>query len=560
MLSQLHIKDFTLVQQLDLELHGGLSTITGETGAGKSILLGALGLTLGDKTDADKVRPGSDKLEIHASFDLSALTYVQGWLKTQELLSDSDEQECILRRVITKEGRSRAYINGQIVPLSQLRQLGELLIDIHSQHAHQSLLLESTHRRLLDEYASATALAKTVKQAYKNLHTIDEKLQQASAQSDESNARFQLLQYQVNELDLLDLQEGELQKLEQEQQLLTNMASNLHNCQHAATLCSTDDQGIIDKVNNALNLISQINPVPEQLANVGELLESARIHVQEAKSDLDYYLDGNEQDPARLNEVEQRLSQIYDIAQKHRVSAPNLLELHLSLAQELKGLSSGDELIAQLQAEKKQALSSYQEHAQKLSKKRNKGANTLMPKVNKKLSGLAMERASFEIALTPLTTNDNAGAHGNERVEFLISTMPGQAAKALHKIASGGELSRISLAIQVITAATSGIPTLVFDEVDVGIGGTTGDVVGKMLSELGDRGQVLCVTHLAQVASKAHQHLLVEKQVSKKGANSSLRELKGEEKIAEIARMMGGDVGSTQSLAHAKQMLEMSKA
>lgn len=554
MLSQLHIKNFTLVQQLDLELHRGLSTITGETGAGKSILLGALGLTLGDKTDADKVRPGSDKLEIHASFDLSALTYVQGWLKTQELLSDNDAQECILRRVITKEGRSRAYINGQTVPLTQLRQLGELLIDMHSQHAHQSLLLENTHRRLLDEYAGATALAKTVKQTYKHLHTIDEKLKTASAQNDESNARFQLLQYQVNELDQLDLQENELQKLEQEQQLLTNMASNLHNCQHAVTLCS-DDQGITDKVNNALTLISQINPVPEQLTNVCELLESARIHVQEAKSDLEHYLDGNDQDPARLNEVEQRLSQIYDIAQKHRVSAPNLLELHLSLSQELKNLSSGDELIAHLQAEKAQALSSYQVHAQKLSNKRSKAANTLMPKVNKKLTSLAMERANFEIALTPLPANDDTSNHGNEKVEFLISTVPGQAAKALHKIASGGELSRISLAIQVITAATSGIPTLVFDEVDVGIGGTTGDVVGKMLRELGDCGQVLCVTHLAQVASKAHQHLLVEKQVSKKGAHSSLRQLEGEEKTAEIARMMGGAVGSAQSLAHARQML-----
>lgn len=550
MLTHLKIKDFTLVDQLDIELHEGLTVITGETGAGKSMMLDALGLTLGERSDASKVRAGSDRAEVHASFDISRLKFAQRWLKDNDL---AEENECILRRVITKEGRSRAYINGQTVTLQQLKNLGEKLIDIHSQHEHQSLLSSNTHRRLLDEFSKSQNLASAVKEAHQQWQELEEKLKTAQNQGEELNARFQLLRYQVDELDKLDLQIGEVEALEKEQSLLSNVEHLQANCQNVIDICNSDGVGLKDRITHALRLLEDIKEKPEALKNVAQLLENASINIDEAQNDVTHFVDSCDQDPERLHYVNERLDRIYEISRKHHVKPEALAEHHQTLAEEINSMVSGDGLQEALQASLNEALSEYQKLATQLTKAREKSAKKLEKSVNQKLQQLAMERSQFAVELTAL---DKPSRHGNEKTEFLISTNPGQAPQALNKVASGGELSRISLAIQVVTAETSTTPTLVFDEVDVGIGGTAGDVVGLMLSELGANGQIFCVTHLAQVASKAHHHLRAEKQVDKKGASSSLNTVEGDEKIIEISRMMGGMIDSKHALAHAKQMLE----
>ncbi len=554
MLTHLHIKNFTLVDQLDIELHEGLTTITGETGAGKSMILDALGVTLGERTDSNKVKAGAERAEIHASFDISKLSFVKKWLLDNDLRSDDATDECILRRVITKEGRSRAYINGQTVTLQQLKALGENLIDIHNQHEHQSLLSPDTHRRLLDDFAGVQTLAQSVKTTYLEWQSIADKLECVQTEGAEMNARFQLLSYQVDELEQLDLQEGELEQLEREQRLLSNVEKTQENCQNVIDICGNDGVGLRDRINQAIRLIQELPEKPQSLVEVEQLLENAGINISEAQSDLEHFADNCEHNPARLAEVNTRLNSIYEIARKHHVPPEGLVEQHQKLADELTTLVSGDEMTESLNEALAETHKSYEKQANKLSTQRSKAAKKLSTAVNQKLNQLAMERANLDIQLNP--GNGTPSRYGNERVEFLISTNPGHPAQALQRVASGGELSRISLAIQVVTAATSTTPTLVFDEVDVGIGGTTGDVVGLMLSELGTKGQIFCVTHLAQVASKAHHHLRAEKQVTQKGASSTLTTVEGEEKVIEIARMMGGLIDSKQSLDHAKQMLE----
>lgn len=549
MLTHLHITDFTLVDELDLELQKGLTTITGETGAGKSIMLDALGLALGDRADTDKVRPGAKKADIHASFEIGSQPYVQKWLAEHEL---ADQGECILRRVVTSEGRSRAFINGQTVTLNQLRTLGELLIDIHSQHEHQSLLNTRTHRRLLDAFGGLDALAAQVKEAFGHWKDIRSRLDDIKHHNEELNARFQLLHYQVEELDQLGLEAGELELLEDEQRQLANATTINTHCGHVVSLCG-DDEGLQDRLNHAIHLLADLDARPRAVEEAESLLRNALIHVQEAQAEVDRYLDQQQDDESRLPEVEERLSAIYEIARKHRVPAEELAALHQSLATELSGLQSGDEQIDLLEKQESEALDIYRKLAGELSDQRQFASARLTKAVNGKFKQLAMDHAKISIELSPA---DAPSAHGGEAVEFLITTNPGQPPKPLIKIASGGELSRVSLAIQVVTAQSATTPTLVFDEVDVGIGGPTGDEVGTLLRELGDNAQVLCVTHLAQVASKGHQHLLVSKAKDrKKGMLSQVTPLDDKGKVAEIARMMGGAVDSKKSMAHAREML-----
>ncbi len=551
MLTHLHINDFTLVDTLDQELDGGLTVLTGETGAGKSILLDALSLALGDRADADKVRSGAERADIHASFDLSQVPHAQRWLTEHDL---GDGSECILRRVVTAEGRSRAYINGKTVTLQQLKTLGEMLIDIHSQHEHQSLLKSATHRRLLNAFANVNELALQVRGAHRHWQTSQQLLEETKANSEEINARFQLLRYQVEELDQLALQADELAELEAKQRNLANAGQIMQDCRQVIELCADSDDSLQDRLHKALQLLDKLPGTARATDEAGAMLRDALIQVEEAQRELERHLDSFEVDGDSLPEIEQRLSAIYDIARKHRIQPEELAALHQQLAEELGGLRSGDEQLELLEQDAREALAAYEKLAKQLTKQRQVAAKKLATQVNGQLHELAMERAQLEVALK---ATEAPSKYGNESIEFLISTNPGQPAKPLIKIASGGELSRVSLAIQVVTAQTSTTPTLVFDEVDVGIGGTTGDVVGKLLRELGTRGQVLCVTHLAQVASKAHQHLRVEKKFSKKSALTQLTLLDGEEKVAEIARMMGGDTDSAQSLAHAREMVKI---
>lgn len=548
MLSELHISDFTLVSSKALIFDDGLTALTGETGAGKSILLDALALALGGKADGEKVRPGAERAEVSALFDISQLQPARQWLLEHEL----GEEECILRRVVSAEGRSRNYINGRPVTLTQLRQLADRLIDIHSQHEHQRLLKNTHHRYLLDEFANHTAMLGAVKTAFSAWQDIEQKYHECKSSSDEQNARYQLLSYQVQELEELGLSEGELAELEEKQKALANAEQIAQVSQQVYDACAGSDEAIQHQLSA---LINQLQNVPFQTKSLQEalnLLNTAAIHVDEAASELQQGLSEDSEDVYELPQIEERLTAIYDIARKHRVSPEELFDLCKNLSEELAGLKSGDEQLEELESARIDALATYKKAAAALSESRQKSAKQLSKAIAKQLEKLAMGKAQFEIALTP---NEAPTRHGAETIEFLISTVPGKAPKPLAKVASGGELSRISLAIVVVTAKSSITPTLVFDEVDVGIGGATGDVVGQMLRELGESGQVLCVTHLAQVASKAHHHFRVEKTLKKKSVSSEIIALNDEDKVLEIARMMGGDIASEQSLAHAREML-----
>ncbi len=555
MLTHLNIQNFTLVDHLDLDLKPGMTVITGETGAGKSIVLDALGQTLGDRADGERVRVGASRADICATFDTRKIPAAAEWLVSNDLQQADHPHECLLRRVVASDGKSKAYINGQSATLQQLRTLGEMLIDIHSQHEHQSLLVKDTHRRLIDEFAGQTDLAKQVRQAWREWQSRLEYFVHLRDNAAEVNARFQLLSYQVDELEQLGLQTGELTKLEAEQRSLANAEEILRGSQQLAAFCGDDEQGLSINLHRALHILRNLPEKSGALKNAEELLTSAQIQVEEAQHEIDHHIDSFALDPTRLQQVDERLSAIYDLARKHRIQSEELPDLIDKLSAELEQLQGGDAKLDQLAQQVAQAEKIYRQLAEQLSSKRAKAGTSLAKQVNEQLKSLAMENAKFSVSLIPL--GDKPGANGLEEVEFLISTNPGQAPRPLGKIASGGELSRISLAIQVVTAQTSAIPTLVFDEVDVGIGGATGDVVGQLLRQLGERGQVICVTHLAQVASKGHQHLQVVKTASKKSAESTLVELGGDVRVEEIARMLGGLKITDQSLAHAREILAL---
>jgi DNA repair protein RecN (Recombination protein N) len=554
MLTQLCIQDFTLVEKLELEFSAGMTVITGETGAGKSILLDALGLAIGDKTEADRVRQGATRADITATFDTQRIVQAQEWLAAHDLQQADAPHECLLRRLINNEGKSRSYINGQPVTLQQLRELGDMLIDIHSQHEHQSLLHKDTHLRLLDEFGQHTELAKQVRAAFSQWHEVLERFIRLRDNSAEMNARYQLLRYQVEELDALGLQEGEIEQLETEQKKLASAEDTLANCQQLIELCNDDHQGLSAQIYRALHLLKQVPHKSKHLQTAEECLQNAQIQLDEARQEISLDIDNFELDPERLQIIEQRLSQAYDLARKHRVKAQELPALYLQISNELTELDAGDGKLDELQQQVEQSEKHYLQLAEKLSTQRQKTAKKLAQQVNDQLKALAMTSASFSVQIVRAA---KASGKGLDDIEFLISTNPGQPPKSLAKVASGGELSRISLAIQVVTAQTSAIPTLVFDEVDVGIGGATGEVVGKLLRQLGEQGQVLCVTHLAQVASKGHQHLQVQKTLKGKQAVSQLVELTGEERIQEIARMMSGEKLTESSIAHARDLMAL---
>lgn len=552
MLVHLSIRNYAIVDQLDLELRSGMSVITGETGAGKSIMLDALGLALGDRADSSVVRPGTDKADILASFDVSQIPEAQAWLRERDLEQDGP---CILRRVITAEGRSRAYINGTPCPQGDLKALGELLIDIHSQHEHQSLLKTDTHRRLLDAYAGAGELARQVLLAAQRWRQTRQELERVSSSGDEQRARHQLLSYQLEELEALALGEQELEKLEEEHKTLSNAEHLLGACRQVLDLCSESDAGnVLSALNASLNRLTAFSPNAGAMASAVELLASAQIQVEEAIGELNRFIDHFDADPERQQQLEERLDSIYTLARKHRVQPGELGELQQRLLEELESLNADDQAQDRLTEELAAYARHYQEKAEELSALRHRAASELSKAVEVEMQRLGMPGGRFQIELRANATDEPHPA-GLEQVEFLVSANPGQPLRALAKVASGGELSRISLAIQVITAQTSRVPTLVFDEVDVGIGGPTAEVVGQLLRRLGERGQVLCVTHLPQVAAQGHQHLFVHKQRGRSDTSTAVAHLERQQRIEEVARMLGGVDLTDESLAHAAKLL-----
>lgn len=551
MLTHLSIQNYTLVDNLDIDFDPGMTVVTGETGAGKSIMLDALGLCLGDRADPKTVRTSCARAEICAGFDISHIDAARQWLEDHDY--SGHVNECILRRVVTAEGRSRAYLNGRSLTLPEAKELGELLIDIHSQHAHQSLLRREYQRELLDAWAGHGDKVRELGNLAYKWQELNQRIEALESARDERDARVQLLRYQVTELDELNLQPDELPTLEADQKRLANAEQNLHSSQQALALIA-DENAALDQLRRALQLTREDTASGQHLLEASNLLDSASIQAEEARAELQAHIDAVEIDPEKLQTVENRLDLIFETARKHRVQAPALAALHESLAEELSGLTGSDEEVTALQENRTACLESYGKLAGTVSKKRKSAAKKLVAEVEKQLSDLAMQHCRLAVELSP-RDSDKPHPQGSESIEFRISTNPGSDPQALAKIASGGELSRISLAIQVVAARTAAVPSMVFDEVDVGIGGAVAEVVGRLLHDLGKHSQVLVVTHLPQVAAQGDNHLVVAKTTDKKSARADLSKLDSDAKVEEIARMLGGVKITDQSRAHAEEML-----
>lgn len=557
MLSQLTVANYAIAEQVELSFSQGMTALTGETGAGKSIVLDALGLVMGARADAGAVRDGADKADITAVFDIERIPEARAWLESRDLEQDHD---CVLRRVIRKDGRSRGYINGQPCTLQDLKQLGAMLMDIHGQHQHQSLLRKDTHHRLVDEFGNNTERAAEVRTAYRDWQALRRKLERIRNEQDERQSRTELLRYQVDELDRLGMTADELPALEAEQKQLANAESILQHCHQAAACCSEGEPDASALLEQARQQLERLPVEIPQLAETSQMLEEARIQVEEAGDNLRRFMDDYDCDPQRLQSVEERLSLIYQLARKHQVQPEELPEHHQNLQAELERLDNGSESVEQLEARVEEARRAWQDRADELSAARREAAQGLDARVTEELTRLSMPGIHFETRLAPTSDDHIPSAMGNEEMEFLVSTNAGQSAKPLHRVASGGELSRISLAIQVVVAQTSTIPTLIFDEVDVGIGGAVAEVVGRLLRTLGEEGQILCVTHLPQVASQAHQHLSVSKFTRASETFSTVETLDADERVREVARMLGGVDLTEQTIAHATEMVEKGQA
>lgn len=554
MLHQLSIQNYATVDQLEIEFQSGMSVITGETGAGKSIILGALGLTLGDRADKTVVRSGATKTDICAEFETSRIEVAKSWLEEHDLESD-DSSICILRRVVNSDGRSKGYINGSAVTMANLKELGEMLLDIHSQHEHQSLLQRSTHQKLLDEFGVDKKLREQLSSTFKQWQQNFNELDELSKQSEEYSAQTQLLSYQLSELDELNLGEDEVSSLEAEFKKLNSADETLTGVGTALSLCQeNEDQSVLSLMHSAVNALRELPNKTERIDSIISLLESSEIQLSEAVSDLRSFQDEFEANPERLEQINRRLSELHSIARKHKIKPDELEKVIEDLRKQLGRFQNSDEELEKLEANDKLLREQFATIAKEVSKQRLKSAKKLAKQINEQLELLGMPHARLEVSLST-KENDNPSPIGFETIEFLVSTNPGQNAKPLIKIASGGELSRISLAIQVITAQTSQIPSLVFDEVDVGIGGGVAKVVGELLRKLGERTQILCVTHQAQVAGQANHHFFVSKSSEKKSTLTQIKQLSNDAVIKEIARMLGGDDYSDESLAHAEQMV-----
>ncbi|MFH1494615.1 MAG: DNA repair protein RecN [Pseudomonadota bacterium] len=549
MLLSLGIRDFVIVDRLELEFKPGFTVLTGETGAGKSILIDALALVLGERGDAGVVRAGCQRAELSAEFDSSKIPLLEAWLDENGLADEPGV--CLMRRVIDASGRSRAFINGSAATLQQLREAGECLVDIHGQHAHQSLLKPAAQRDLLDGYAGLEELAREVAQDYRDWQVLHERCLAWEKDSAAAAVELEQLEWQVRELQALDLGPEEWSELQAEHARLAHSASLLENAQYAVDLLAEGDQALLSQLNGLIGRINRVVEFDSALGEPLEILDSAAAQMQEAAYGLRHYVQRLDMDPDRLRQAEQRLEQVHDMARKYRIAAeqlPLLLRESAARLAELQQLGSAETL----QRQEADARAVYQTKAGELSSVRQLMAQELGSRVSEAMQQLAMEGGRVEVALHALAEGN---AHGLEQVEFLVSSHSSLAPKPLVKVASGGELSRISLAIQVVTSKVAAVPTLIFDEVDVGIGGGVAEVVGKMLQSLGAERQVLCITHLPQVAALGHQHWQVSKDVQDGQVVSQIAVLDRRQRIEEVARMLGGVTITDTTRQHAAEML-----
>ncbi|MDR5770552.1 MULTISPECIES: DNA repair protein RecN [unclassified Caballeronia] len=548
MLRHLSIRDFVIVAALDIEFDSGFTVFSGETGAGKSILIDALALTLGARADASVVRTGEARADITAEFTTHA--QVARWLDEHALSQDSDT--VMLRRVIDSGGRSRAFINGTPATLTQLREVGEMLVDIHGQHAHQLLMRPDAQRELFDTHAGLVDTASTVNRAWRAYREAQQAVEAAQSRDRELQLERERLAWQLSEFDKLAPQPGEWEEVSAEHHRLSHSASLIDGVQSALSALSESDEAMISQLAAIITKLRDLADIDPALSDVLASLEPAEIQLQEASYSLSHYAQRLELDPDRLAQVERRMDQLHSTARKFRLQPEALPEEHEARRSQLAELDAAADLDA-LNAVAEKAKDAYLADAKALSKARAKAAKTLSKAVTEGMQELSMAGGSFEVALVPLA---EGGANGLEQIEFRVAGHAGVALRPLAKVASGGELARISLALAVIASTASPTPTLIFDEVDTGIGGGVAEVVGRLLHQLGRDRQVLCVTHLPQVAARGDQHFQVAKTSHDAGGTvSTVTPLDKSKRIEEVARMLGGIEITATTRKHAKEML-----
>lgn len=554
MLQTLALRDFVIVDQLELDLTSGFTVLTGETGAGKSILLDALSLVLGERADSSQIREGSNRAEISALFriDQEQISHFNSWLDEQGFPIEDEGQSLLLKRTVEINGRSRAFINGSVATLVQLREAGDQLVDIHGQHAHQLLLKGGAQRELLDRHANHMDLVGEVAQLFKALNDSRRRLEQAENAGQDIERERERLEWQVEELTELSPQEGEWTAIQSEHARLANGAKIISGCQEAIDVLSDADNSVESILSKASTNMSALAEHDAALSDISQALESAQIQLDEAVHSLNRYLQKLDLDPARLSEVEERMQALHGAARKYRTEADALPSLLNETAERLEALTASQNIGA-LREKVKVEEAAYLKLAKQLSQKRSKAAIDLGKQVTAAMQDLSMAGGQLEIALTPLS---DGGAHGLEQIEFLVAGHAGSTPRSLAKVASGGELARISLAISVITSKASFTPTLIFDEVDAGIGGAVAETVGKLLRQLGESHQILCVTHLPQVAAQGNHHLKVSKSQAGDKTLSQVNPLGRSERVEEIARMLGGATITDTTRRHARELLE----
>ncbi len=552
MLKQIHIRDFAILTELELDFAAGLTVFTGETGAGKSILIEALGLVLGVRADASMVRQGADRADITAIFAVDQIPQIQSLLEEQGL--DSSDNEAIVRRQVRADGGSRAWLNGSPVPVQVLREIGDYLVDIHGQHEHQSLLRRDAQRGIVDDYGKLSSELQRVAFACQAWRDINKALSVIGEPGQDRSAEVELLRYQIGELEATVLSAEALQSLEDDHKRLSNLRQITDTSQQVLLELFDADDAAATHVSQALRRLQDLQGLDAKLSPVVELLESAEIQLAEAEAELRRYQDDLDLSPDTLQAIEEKLQVLYDLARKHRLEIRQLPEHLLNLQARLDAIENSEVHFQQLQQQLSETLADYQLAAAQLHDARKTVAADLSGKVSAAMQELGMSGGRFEIQLEQ-HTDASPTPQGNDQLEFLVSANPGQGLRPLKKVASGGELSRISLAIQVIASSDKGVPTLVFDEVDTGIGGGVAEVVGQKLRELAHSRQVMCVTHLPQVAAQGQNHLQVKKDHDGKQTHTGIELLAGEVRVEEIARMLGGIKLTEQTLAHAREML-----
>lgn len=555
MLTQIDISNLITIEKLTLEMTQGTSVITGESGVGKSILIDAIELALGKRASGDIVRPGQEKADIYLHFDLTHLPEASQWLRSYDLNTDSNE--CLIRRTIYRDGRSRSYINQMPTTLHPLRELSELLINIHGQHEHQALLKPDMQRILLDRFTGHEDLIYKIQHLSEEWHHLNNEISELKKRAEERSSLSEFLRFQLQELENLNLTQNEFSTLDQEHKQLAHADELIQNINQAlSALSENEDHNAIRLINDSIRALEAVQKVDSKMTSWIESLKNALIQLSDTEDDLRRYLNNVAVDPKQLQQIEERLSILFSLARKHKLDPHELYDFQLKLKKELHDLEQSDEKVETLTKKMNEIERHYLTLAEQISKNRLQYSKKLEKQITATMQTLSLPHGKFHIQIEPLEKSDFP-AYGLEKIIFEIQTNPDQPILPLVKVASGGELSRISLAIHIATAKQQTIPVLIFDEIDVGVSGQTAETIGKLIRQLGEKLQVVCITHVPQVAVHGHTHLRVEKTIRNNVTYTTINILSHEEKIKEIARMLGGAQMTQKTMDHAKEMLEI---